>query len=867
MKRSRMLTALVALVPALAGLVTLSAAADRVDGIELVPAAVVNSDVIVTMDDGSQLPAGRLLTAELTQPEDGDLQFAWEIVPPDVAAEGLASGDYYAVVTIPEDFSQSVVDLLGGEPAPAQITLEASDPASPLMARVSTEVTEAATDILGRFFTMQYLNGTLNGTSQLADAMTQAADGAGQLADGAEGASDGAGQLADGTSQLADGLGLLSDGTIQAAGGADQLADGAGQLAEGAALAADGADQLADGTSGLADGVTQVDAGADALADGATQLSDGLVTYSGGMTSLAEGSAELVTGSAALADGADLLADGTRQLADRLTGLSTGDLGIDMDELMTGVDDALTLAQQTVDALAALQTEWDGWTATLPSYDEVVEQIRTAYSGAVAEQCATATDPQAIAICEQLAAVEIPGSAELQAQLDAALAELEAQLAQIPTGNPDYPTLADVLAATQDASGDISANLPTLEEVDAFLANVRTLVDEAPAMLEGVEALADGADDLADGASALADGISQFDGGVQALADGAGELSGGAGALADGAGQLADGTGQLAGGAIQLADGMATYADGAGALADGAAGVAGGADQLADGIWQLADGAGQSAAGASALADGTSELSDGLVQLSGGAGELSDGLAEGAAQIPVYTEEQAAAMAATLVRPIGVDEIGTLADGPATSRSGFAPTAAVIVLWLGALASYLLVEAVPSRRRFAAGGPARLAFAGLLPGLALGAAQAAALAFVLLLAGVKMASPLTVLLVALAAAGAFAAVHQGLVAAFGRRAGLTVSLLFAVVQVAVLTTLMPAVTAPGILQPLVGILPMGIAADGLTAGVLGGAGSLGATLVGLGVWAALGFGLGVLGAGKRQGVTVEELRAGYAAAH
>lgn len=866
MTRLRMLVALVALVPALAGLVAVGAAADRVDGVGSVPAAVVNADQMAALPDGTPLPAGRLLTAELTDPVDGQLQFNWEIVPADVAATGLAGGDYYAVVTIPEGFSQSIVDMLGGTAQPAQITLEASDPASPLMARVSAEVTQAAADTLGRFFTEEYLAGTLNGSTQLHDAMAQAADGASQLEDGALLASDGALQLSTGSDQLADGLGLLSDGAGQASAGADQLADGADQLADGAVAAAAGADQLDVGAFGVAGGARQVDTGAGQLADGASGLRGGLLTYSDGMTTLADGSSDLVTGANALADGASELADGTRLLSDSLTGLATDSLGIDIDTLLTAVGDSLTLAQQAVDGLASLQSQWDTWMGTLPTYDDVVEQVRTAYSGAVAEQCVAATSPDALAICEQLAAVQIPGSAELNAQLDAALAALKEQLAQIPTGNPDYPTLADVLEAAETASGDIAAALPTLDDVDAFLANARTLVDQAPAMLEGVEALADGADALASGASDFADGLTQFDTGVGQLADGAGQLSAGASQLSEGASALHGGTSLLSGGATQLADGMSSYAAGAGQLADGTVGLASGAGQLADGVAQVADGAGQSAYGASQLADGAGQLSSGITELAGGTGDLADGLQQGADQIPVYTEAEAAALAATLVRPIGVSETG-VATGAAASWSGFAPTISVIVLWLGALATYLVLEAVPTRRRFAVVGPTGLAWSGLWPGVALGAAQATMLMVVLGLGGVRFAAPMTALVVALASAGAFAAVHHGLVAAFGRKAGLTVSLLFGVLQAALLTTLMPATTVPELLRPLAGVLPMGIAADGLTAGVLGGSAvSVGGVLLGLGVWAALGFAMGIVGARRRQAVSVDELRTGIAVA-
>ncbi|HHW84433.1 MAG TPA: hypothetical protein GX743_11600, partial [Actinomycetales bacterium] len=315
------------------------------------------------------------------------------------------------------------------------------------------------------------------------------------------------------------------------------------------------------------------------------------------------------------------------------------------------------------------------------------------------------------------------------------------------------------------------------------------------------------------------------------------------------------------------------YAGGASELASGAQLLAGGSGQLADGVVQLADGASASASGAGQLADGTAELADGLGQLWDGTTQLAGGLRDGADEIPVFTAEEARALAATLVRPVAVDDVTTgVMAGPVVEASPrgervaawteFAPTVGAIALWLGALASSLVLEALPARRRFEAGGPVRLAWAGMWPGLVAAVIQAALLVGVLAAFGVRFASWWTVLVVAVVAAASFTALNQGLVAVFGRKVGLVTSLVLGVLQLAVLTTLMPAVAGPAVLQPLAGVLPVGLAADGFTRGVLGGwVTSATTAVVGLAVWGAVGHAMSALGARRRQAIDVSELRA------
>lgn len=90
---------------------------DRADAATNVKAAVVNLDEMATIGEGEDaqpFPGGRLLTAGLTTNED---VLTWDIVSQSTARDGLESGDYAAIITIPKEFSASVVGVLNNSPA------------------------------------------------------------------------------------------------------------------------------------------------------------------------------------------------------------------------------------------------------------------------------------------------------------------------------------------------------------------------------------------------------------------------------------------------------------------------------------------------------------------------------------------------------------------------------------------------------------------------------------------------------------------------------------------------------------------------------------------------------------------------------
>jgi len=336
---------------AFAGL-TMASLGDAENGVDRIPAAIVNQDEMVTQTDadGIETPvlAGRLLVTELTGADAPGMD--WQLSNADEAADKLAAGEVYAVLTIPSDFSASVVSLSSADPVQARLRLETDDAHSYLAGTVAQSLGDGMVRAFGSELTKQYIAGIYTQFGTVGEAFTQAADGAAQLSDGAAQAASGAQQYADGVSQYTGGVASLSSGLAQLDSGAAGLdaisanvaayTGGVAQLSAGiaqqtAALAANPNDPVALGTlqvlsqklaeaasggeqlsAGVAEGIDGIQSGIAQSADGAARLAANGSTVASGAQSLADGNAQLASGAAELASG---LQEG----ADRMSGTET----------------------------------------------------------------------------------------------------------------------------------------------------------------------------------------------------------------------------------------------------------------------------------------------------------------------------------------------------------------------------------------------------------------------------------------------------------------------------------------------------------------------------------------------------------------
>ena len=72
-------------------------------------------------------------------------QFDWVLTSKDQALEGARSGEYYAAIVLPADFSQSMFTFYAGGAAPADITLYINEKKNPLSANLTTQGAQGVT--------------------------------------------------------------------------------------------------------------------------------------------------------------------------------------------------------------------------------------------------------------------------------------------------------------------------------------------------------------------------------------------------------------------------------------------------------------------------------------------------------------------------------------------------------------------------------------------------------------------------------------------------------------------------------------------------------------------------------------------------
>ena len=393
----------------------------------------------------------------------------------------------------------------------------------------------------------------------------------------------------------------------------------------------------------------------------------------------------------------------------------------------------------------------------------------------------------------------------------------------------------------------VAGTLAAFAELHDGLSDLATGVD---GLQEGTDAATEGAEELATDAQLLADGLAEIDRVIDALPAGAADL----GTLsADGAAASARLAESLAASAVVLAElavEQSLGADALGALEDavradptapagdllddiaalqqGAASVESG---IADQSRAIAADAADAAAGSVGLAEGVAALDEGLEQLGAATEEVASGTQEIASSVPDYSDDQQKEIASVVAQPI-TSSVEMVAGPP----SALAATLAAVVpisLWLGAMATFTVVAPFSRSQVSTSRSPVRIATDGALVAIGVGAVQAVLVWIAMALLGATPERLLVAFGLILAAAIAFALVHQALVALLGR-IGLVLSAVALGLQLVASGTLVA-----GVHDPTVALLPLSVALQGGEALMGGSLHAVLASAVGLGIWAVL----------------------------
>mgnify|MGYP000695188706 CR=1 FL=1 len=520
----------VALVPALYNLSFLGSMWDPYGNVDDLPVAVVNQDKSSTLNDQT-LSIGDDMLDSMSKNKALDYHF----VSAEKAEEGLENGDYYMVITLPEDLSEKAASLLTDDPEKITINYQTTAGRSFVASKMSESAMTKLKDTVSENITETYTKAVFKSMSSLQDGLQEASDGGNELLSGSQ-------QLESGSQTITDNLNT----------------------------AASGSQTLADGTATLSSGLTTYTNGVSTLASGANELNSNSVALISGIAQLKESSTQVQR----LVDGANSLTDGLQQLATSTT-LSAEETE-NIQSLISGLPQLNAGIQQLNASVSEISTNVD-----IPQISTVLSDIASQAQGILeAEEKDSSARLTAIQATDAYQSLGVAQRAELVNALNTSGNSVSQQAQQILT---DVQTMKASLTA-------LSTKLQTAVSQIANRSNVAL-----PGSVEALTTLSTGLNkvntaattELVPGSSKIASGIATLN---TKLSSGASELLTGVTTYTSAVSKVASGANQLAASNSQLTSGASQLQSGAETLASGSSQLASGSDTLTSGLTTLTSG-------------------------------------------------------------------------------------------------------------------------------------------------------------------------------------------------------------------------------------------------------------------------------------
>ena len=523
----------VALVPALYNLSFLGSMWDPYGNVENLPVAVVNEDKSATLNDKT-LTIGDDIVDSMSKNKALDYHF----VSQKKADKGLKDGDYYMVITLPEDLSEKASSLLTDNPKKLNIKYQTTAGRSFIASKMSESAMTKLKDTVSENITETYTKAVFKSMSSLQDGLKKASDGGTQLVDGSQKLESGSQTITDNLNTAASGSQTLADGTATLSSGLTTYTNGVSTLASGANELNSNSVALIRGIAQLKESSTQVQR----LVDGANSLTDGLQQLATSTTLSAEESANIQS----LISGLPQLNAGIQQLNASVSEISTN---VGITQISTVLSDIASQAQGILEAeekdssdrLAAIQA-----TAAYQSLDasqqaELVNALNTSGNSVSQQAQQILTDVQT---------------------MEASLSPLSSKVTELQAGVSKIASQSNIaLPGSVAALTKLSAGLTKVNTV-----TTTQLVPGSSQIASGVSTLntklSSGANELLTGATTYTNAVSQIASGANQLVANNTQLTSGASQLQSGAQELASGSSKLAAGSGTLTNGLTTLTDG-----------------------------------------------------------------------------------------------------------------------------------------------------------------------------------------------------------------------------------------------------------------------------------------------------------------
>ncbi|VHI85231.1 YhgE/Pip domain-containing protein [Streptococcus pyogenes] len=509
----------VALVPALYNLSFLGSMWDPYGRVNDLPIAVVNHDKPAKRADKS-LTIGNDMVDKMSKSKDLEYHF----VSAKQAQEGLKEGDYYMVITLPEDLSQRAATLLNPEPQKLTIRYQTSKGHGMVAAKMGETAMAKLKESVSQNITKTYTSAVFSSMTDLQSGLKEASAGSQALASGAN------------TAQA--GSQTLSTNLAALTGASQQFQQGTGRLTSGLTTYTDGVNQVKNGLGTLSTDIPNYLNGVSRLSQGASQLNQGLSQ----LTQATTLSDEKAKGIQSLIVGLPVLNQGIQQLNTELSTLQPPNLNAD--ELGNSLGAIAQAAKQVIAEETAAQNEELSALQATSVYQSLTAEQQGELAAALSQSDKSQTVSAAQTILSSVQTLSTSLQSLSQEDQSKQLEQLKEAVAQIAN------------QSNQALPGASSA----LTELSTGLAKVNGSLNQQ--VLPGSNQLTTGLAQLNRYNTAIGSGVIKLSEGTNALSSKSGELLDGSHQLSEGATKLADSSSQLSQGGHQLTSGLTELSTG-----------------------------------------------------------------------------------------------------------------------------------------------------------------------------------------------------------------------------------------------------------------------------------------------------------------
>lgn len=507
-----------ALVPAIYNYIFLGSMWDPYGKLNDLPVAVVNLDKTSELN-GKKFKLGDDVIAEMKKSKDLDYHFVSE----DKASKGIKKGDYYMVITFPENFSENATTLMNKKPKTVQLDYQTTRGHNYISSKMSESAMNQLKSEVSKNITETYTKEIFAKLGDMKSGMKEASDGSNKLADGTSSALDG-------SKELSSNLNTLSSSSLTFTDGANNLNSGLNKYVSGVNQAANGGQQLSSGADQFVSGTQQLAAGTQTLADKSKELSAGLTELTQKTALSAEQQAQISQLQNGLTDLNNAIQNGAKD-----TG-SADSVKNDLASVKKSLEDTQTILSDIV-----------------PNQIKAMAQTK-AYNSLKTDQ----QNELNAAILNSAQSTLSPIQTSMTSVADS-LTDVGNQLMGIQNQTKELAQNSNV--ALPGANAIISQLSTGLSDVNSTLANQVT---------PGFAQYADGVNQANAGAQQLASKSKDLQSGTMQLVSGLSQLQANGSTLTSGSNQLAGGAQQISSGSQQLANGGSSLTSGLGTLNTGA---------------------------------------------------------------------------------------------------------------------------------------------------------------------------------------------------------------------------------------------------------------------------------------------------------